>query len=490
MTRLLLAAVLVTVGCHRPAEVCVGSKLDGESVVLAELARRAAETAGVSVEARHRLGGTPVVWAALVSGQIDAYPEYTGTLTGQILAGRDVSDDAKLRQALAEHGIAATRSLGFANNYAVGMKEARAAELNVKSISDLKRHAKLKFGFSPEFLGRADGWQPLKRKYELPQTAVRNLDHQLCYEALNRGDIDATDLYTTDPEIRRQNLRVLTDDLHYFPAYESVILYRADLAPHIVKALSQLEGKIDAESMIELNAKIKEGVPDDRVAVDFLKQRLGLDIVGEPPPTFWRRLGQRGAEHLFLVGVSLTLAVLVAVPLGVAAAKLPKLGQAIVGVTGLIQTIPSLALLVFMIPLPVIGGLGWKPAVTALFLYSLLPIVRNTATGLREISPSLRESAESLGLSARARLRLVEMPLASRSILAGVKTAAVINVGTATLGALIGAGGFGEPIQQGLYLKNTGLILEGAVPSALLAVMVQGLFELGERFVVPRGLRL
>jgi osmoprotectant transport system permease protein len=142
---------------------------------------------------------------------------------------------------------------------------------------------------------------------------------------------------------------------------------------------------------------------------------------------------------------------------------------------------------VFMIPLLGIGG---RPAIVALFLYSLLPIVRNTYAGLNDIPSSLRESAEALGLTPFARLRLIELPMAARSILAGIKTAAVINVGTATLGALIGAGGYGQPILTGIRRDDVGMILEGAIPAAILALAVQGAFELAERFLVARGLRL
>ena len=155
--------------------------------------------------------------------------------------------------------------------------------------------------------------------------------------------------------------------------------------------------------------------------------------------------------------------------------------------TGVIQTIPSLALIVFMIPLL---GIGNVPAIVALFLYSLLPIVRNTHTGLKDIPTPVRESAEALGLPRGARLRLVELPMAARSILSGIKTSAVINVGTATLGALIGAGGYGQPILTGIRLNNLELILEGAVPAALLALGVQGAFDLLELILVPKGLRM
>jgi len=194
----------------------------------------------------------------------------------------------------------------------------------------------------------------------------------------------------------------------------------------------------------------------------------------------------RVVEHLLLVGVSLLVAILVGVPLGILAARRRRVGQAVLAAVGVIQTLPTLALLVFMIPL---FGIGAFPAVVALFLYSLLPIVRNTHAGMSGISSTLRESAEALGLPRGAMLRLIELPLASPLILAGIKSAAVINVGTATLGALIGAGGLGQPIFTGVRLDDVSLILQGAIPASLLALAMQGLFELAERLVVPRGLR-
>ena len=156
------------------------------------------------------------------------------------------------------------------------------------------------------------------------------------------------------------------------------------------------------------------------------------------------------------MAISLAAAILVAIPLGIVAARRPRLGPIILAAAGVIQTIPSLALLVFMIPWL---GIGAKPALVALFLYSLLPIIRNTATGLRDIPASLRESAEALGLPPAARLFRIELPMASRAILAGIKTAAVINVGTATIGALIGAGGFGQPILTGIRRDDVAMIL-------------------------------
>jgi osmoprotectant transport system permease protein len=370
------------------------------------------------------------------------------------------------------------------------MKAARARALGIHAISDLRGHPELRFGFTNEFIDRADGWPGLRARYALPQKDVRGLDHDLAYRGLDADTLDVTDLYSTDADIAYYHIQILDDDLHYFPVYDAVWLIRADLkarAPAAVSALARLEGKIDAGAMAGMNARAKiQRVPEARVAADFLSATLGLSVVSDEPGRAARIL-HRTEEHLALVTVSLGAALCVALPLGVLAARRARLGAVVLAATGVLQTIPSLALLVFMIPFLGIGG---PPAVAALFLYSLLPIVRNTHAGLTGIPAPLRESAEALGLSPRSRLWHVELPLASPSILAGVKTSAVINVGTATLGAVIGAGGYGQPILTGIRLDNVGLILEGAVPAALLAVAVQALFGGAERWVVPRGLRL
>jgi osmoprotectant transport system permease protein len=184
--------------------------------------------------------------------------------------------------------------------------------------------------------------------------------------------------------------------------------------------------------------------------------------------------------------ISLSLAVVVSVPLGIVSARNENIGNTVLSIVGVIQTLPSMALLVFMIPL---FGLGSLPAIAALFFYSLLPIVRNTYSGLTQIPQATRESAHVIGLDRSARLRLVELPLALPSILSGIKTAAVINVGTATIGALIGAGGYGSPILTGIRLSSISLILQGAIPAAVLAIVVQFGFGWIERRFVSPGLR-
>ncbi len=479
-------ALLLTalVGPARAAErATVGSKNFTEAVILGEIAVAQGRKAGVEVTHKRQLGGTRILWRALEEGDIDAYAEYTGTLKQELLQQPDASN-AQVAAALARRGLGITRSLGFQNTYAFGMRQTRAQALGIRTLSDLTAHPSLKLGLSNEFLQRADGWPGVRKAYGLPQQA-NGLDHDLAYRALQSGAIDVTDLYSTDAEIPYYHLVVLDDDRHFFPDYQAVFLYRLDLAqraPEFLRVLKTLQGRIDADTMRHLNAQVKlEHRGEAQVAAQF----VGVDA----PQGSGRaaRIVRRTGEHLALVGISLGCALLVALPLGVFAARRPRLGQIVLSLTGVLQTLPSLAVFVFMIPL---FGIGARPAIAALFLYSLLPIVRNTHAGLTGIPRDLRETAAALGLPPRTRLWRVELPLALRTLLAGVKTAAVINVGTATLGALIGAGGYGQPILTGIRLDNLGMILEGAVPAAVLALVVQGGFEVFERMMTPRGLRL
>lgn len=470
--------------------VTVGSKKFTESVILGDIAAGLARAHGAAVLHRKQLGGTRVLWEALRSGDIDVYPEYTGTLRQEIFHDEHVQGRRGLRAALARYGIGMTAPLGFSNNYVLGMRESEAAKLGINTISDLQRYPALRFGFSNEFMARADGWPGLQAAYHLPQRQVRGLDHDLAYRGIAAGQIDVIDMYSTDADIDYYHLRALQDDRHYFPQYQAVYLYRLDLAqrmPAVTDALGGLAGRISAAEMRRMNGAVKlRHEPDVEVAAAFLHHSEGVVTSGMPSESAWHRFLINTRDHLTMVGISLSLAIIVAIPLGVVAALQPRTGRAVLGVASIVQTIHSLALFAFMIPLL---GIGTLPAVVALFLYSLLPIIRNTYSGLKDIPTGIRESAVVLGLPLRARLARVELPLASRSILSGIKTAAVINVGTATLGALIGAGGYGQPILTGIRLDDTGLILQGAIPAACLALLVQGLFDLAEKIWLPRALR-
>jgi len=494
-------AVLVTIALSATAaraqapsdDLIVGSKQFTESVILgdiaAQLLRDATKGSDATVTHRRQLGGSQVLFQGLQRGDLDVYPEYTGTIRYELLAQTNPDPAASLEDLLRPLGIGVAGPIGFNNTYAIGLTQEAAERLNVRTISDLRDHPDLALRFSNEFMDRADGWAALRDAYRLPQTDVRGIEHALAYVALAGGQIDATDLYSTDAEIAEYDLAVLDDDLRHFPRYDAVMLYRLDLAeraPGAIDALNRLAGAIDEPSMIAMNRRGKvERVPTQVVARDWLSAHLGVraDIRVD---SAWSRVLRHLIEHIQMVAVSLIAAIALAVPLGVIAARRPIIGQGVLGAVGILQTVPAIAMLVFMIPLL---GLGFAPAVAALFLYSLLPIVRNTHAGLAGIPTGVRESAEALGLPRGAKLLRIELPLAARSILAGVKTAAVINVGTATLGAFIGAGGLGQPIVTGLRLQDTGLILLGALPAAALAIAVQLLFDGLERLVTPRGLR-
>jgi len=470
--------------------ISVGSKKFTENVILGEITFLLAVSRGIPAEHRRELGGTRILWNALLEGDIDAYPEYTGTIVEEILHDLGISHDSALKEELLRFGIGLTHSLGFNDTYALGMRRDLAEKLAIRTISDLKLHPDLRIGFTNEFLDRRDGWPGLRKHYNLPHANVRGLDHDLAYRGLESGSIQVIDLYSTDAEIALYDLITLEDDAGFFPEYDAVLLYRLDLekeVPGFIDLLKSMEGKIRASEMIAMNARAKiDHIPESRIAADFLDEKMEISVNPEIDG-FGTRLYRTTLDHLLLVCVSLSAAILFAVPLGITAAKHRRTGRLILGFTGVIQTIPSLALLVFMIPL---FGIGGPPAVIALFLYSLLPIVRNTHSGLHDIPLPIRESAIALGLPSSTRLFRIELPLAGRSILAGIKTSAVINVGTATLGALIGAGGYGQPILTGIRLNDTRLILEGAVPAALLALLVQGIFDLAERRIIPKGLRL
>ncbi len=473
----------------RPA-VHVASKSFTESIILGEILTQLAHDGGADVVHHAQLGGTRIAFSALVSGEIDIYPEYTGTISEEILAGQAISGEAAIRAALSDRGVVMSRPLGFNNTYILGMREQVADPLGVRTISDLRDHPALRFGFSNEFMDRGDGWPSLRERYALPHQDVRGLQHDLAYRGLAGGDIDVIDLYATDAEIEYYKLRTLNDNLSHFPAYQAVLLYRTDLvsrAPKVVASILRLEGRIDAKAMMAMNARTKlDKVAESDVAGDFVKKAMNVSH-RLPSESAADRILRHTGEHLVLVGISLSAAILIAIPLGIVASRRARLGQVILACTGIIQTVPSLALLVFMIPL---FGIGGPPAIAALFLYSLLPIVRNTYAGLHGIPPAIRESAAALGLPARARLWRVELPMASRMMLAGIKTSAVINVGTATLGGFIAAGGYGQLIFTGLTRDDVGMILQGAIPAAVMAMLVQGLFDIADRFLVPAGLRL
>ncbi|HUG23023.1 glycine betaine ABC transporter substrate-binding protein [Piscinibacter sp.] len=461
--------------------IVVGSKRFTESYILGEIVRQTLQNAGVPAEHRQGLGNTGILEQALATGAVDVYPEYTGTIVRELLKREGNPSLAELNAWLAPRGLKAAVPLGFNNTYALALRESQAQALGISRVSDLLKPeaAALRFGLSHEFLARADGWPALKAAYRLPFEQPGGLDHGLAYEAIAAERVDVIDIYSTDAKVGRFALRVLDDDLGFFPKYDAVLLMRATVDP---APLARLEGRIDEAAMIALNAQVElDGLSFSEVAKRFVdgtpspsgeRQRFMQRLFADD---FWRLAWQ----HVALVFGSLLIAVGVGVPLGVAAWRWPASAAPLLGAVGVLQTIPSLALLAFLIA--VVGSIGLVPAVLALFLYALLPIVRNTHAGLLGVSGGLADAALSLGLTRAQCLRYVQLPLAAPTLLAGVKTAAVINVGTATMAAFIGAGGFGERIVAGLAVNDTDVMLAGALPAAALALLVQGAFGAAER---------
>ena len=202
----------------------------------------------------------------------------------------------------------------------------------------------------------------------------------------------------------------------------------------------------------------------------------------------WSFLGEHRAEifsatleHVELVLIAMTAAILIGVPLGMLIVRRAKLRALALGIAGIFQTIPSLALFGFLIPIPFIGGIGQRTAIVALTLYALLPILRNTYVGLTEIDPAVLESAEAMGMTQAQILFRVRLPLGLAVILAGVRTATIITIGVATIAAAIGAGGLGTFIFRGVALVNDSLLLAGAIPAALLAILADFLLGRLER---------
>ena len=490
------AGALSTAGAADDGRVLrVGSKRFTESYILGEVLTQTAARHG-KAEHRQGLGNTAIVLAALQAGSIDVYPEYLGTIDLEILKNEQPTTLAQMRVALARIGLGVGVPLGFNNTYALAM---RADSGGVATLSELAFHPALKLGLSHEFIGRADGWPGLARRYGLAQQP-RGLDHGVAYEALAQRQVDLIDIYSTDAKIGQYGLRLLDDDLHYFPRYDAVLLYRLDAArrfPAAWGAIEQLEGRISAKAMIAMNGAAElQGGSFASVAATWLaggargtkdaqgkqgKNERGTLAAKLFDPSLWKLT----REHVTLVLVSVALACLAGIPLGVLAALAPRLRHPVLALAGVLQTVPSLALLAMLIAFT--GMIGTLPALVALFVYALLPIVRNTCTGILQVPPGLRMAALALGLNRRSRLLHVDLPLALPVILAGVKTAAVMSVGTATIAAFIGAGGYGERITIGLALNDNAMLLAGAIPAAVLALLTQAVFEALEWWIGGRG---
>lgn len=461
----------------------IGSKRFTESYILAQvLAQTAAPHA--AVELLPGLGNTAIVLAALRAGSIDAYPEYAGTIAREILKDDQVTSIEAMRDRLKPLGLGVDIAFGFNDGYALAMRAETAGRLGIVTLADLARHPELRFGLSNEFIGRADGWAGLARRYGLTQRPL-GLDHGLAYDALAAAQVDVIDIYTTDAKIDHLQLRVLTDNAGYFPRYDAMVLYRLDLPrrfPAAWAAMQRLAGSIDEAAMIAMNARAElQGEDFAAIAREHL---AGERSASKAPATFRSKLlgpdlPRLTLQHLGLVLIAVGLAVVIGVPLAVLVAPHAGPRGLVLGACGVLQTVPSLAMLAMLISW--VDRIGSLPALMALTLYALLPVMRNTCTGLAEVPAGLTLVGMALGLTRSQRLRFIELPLSFPTIIAGIRTATSIAVGTATLAAFIGAGGYGERIVTGLALNDKELLLAGALPAAALALLFEGAFALFEK---------
>jgi osmoprotectant transport system permease protein len=465
--------------------VRIASKNFNESYILAEVIAQRLEADGIPIERRFGLGGTLICFDALAAGEIDLYVEYTGTLSQAILGSPGVTEIDALNALIADRGLAMLAPFGFNNTYAMATPRAVAEARALEKITDMAAHEDLKVVVSHEFLEREDGWPGLSVAYGL-DLPVTGIEHGLAYQAIAEGSIDVTDAYSTDGELERYDLKVLADDLGYFPEYLAAPLVRTDLPAPVLDAVGSLAGRIDDARMQAMNSEVlfaKRSFAS--VANEFLVAE-GLAEVRSETGGLIRALGRNTLQHLKLTATALISAVVFGIGLSLLVFRHPLVSRAVTYFCGLLQTVPSIALLALLIPLL---GIGMAPAVLALFLYSLLPILRNTLTALTTIDPTLIRVAEAMGLTPGEQLRHVYLPLSTPSMFAGIRTAAVISIGTATLAAFIGAGGLGDPIVTGLALNDTNLILQGAIPAALLAILTELVFEGLERWLIPASLR-
>ncbi|HVT37712.1 MAG TPA: glycine betaine ABC transporter substrate-binding protein [Gemmatimonadaceae bacterium] len=488
--------------------VVVASKPFGESYLLAELFAQLLEARGFRVDRRPGLGATEIAFGAVRSGDVDVYPEYTGTGLLAILHETPPGDrGAVYRRVAAEFrrrwDARWLPPLGFENTYAIAVRRATSDSLQLRTLSDLgRRGGHLRGGFTPDFIGRPDGLPGLTGAYGLQLAEVRALLPAVKYRALADGKVDVIDGYSTDGLLARYDLVVLTDDRAFFPPYEAAPLVSGSLArraPAAIAALSELAGRLDVATMRGLNERLEvRGEPAERVAREALRAlSLTQDTAAHEARTsvragsltayLWERratIAAQTARHVLLVVIALGCAVLVAVPLGVVLERLPRAAEAVIRGVALVQTLPGIALLAFMIPFL---GIGVVPALVALFLYSLFPIVRNTYSGVRDADPGAASAALALGMTPAQVLLQVRLPLAAPVIFAGIRTAGVLAVGTATLAGFIGAGGLGDSIVAGLALDDTRMVLSGAIPAAILALLTDGVLSLAERMATPRG---
>lgn len=475
----------------RPNRIRIGSKEFTESYVVAEfLAQELEQHFGesIQIERQFGLGATAIAYQALTSDEIDLYPEYTGTLIQTLKLKSDDRD--RLLDELNTRGLAISAPLGFENSYALAATPEITQDLSLKRVSDLKRQlTQFKIGLTYEFHGRSDGWGQLLRSYPFLQNSVKPtlMEHSLLYTAVKNKRINIVEVYTTDPQIDDLSLVILADDARALPKYDAVFLASLKLqkrSPEVWAFINSLKNKLSAETIRHLNRQVEVVGLSPRQAVRNWLELSKENKVATSKQTqttiagLKSQLVRRSAEHFSLVVVAFLIAAAIGLPLGVLASDHPRIGRPLLSVSGVLQTVPAIALLVVLVPLT---GLGFWTAVTALVAYAAFPIASSTVAGLNSLSIETLDLVRLMHLNQWQALRWVRLPIAKLSILSGLRIALVSTIGNATLAALIGGGGYGALILSGLSTQRIELVFLGAIPAALSAIFVQAAFSWTER---------
>jgi osmoprotectant transport system substrate-binding protein len=483
MRRILHLALVSVLLLWAPAgsaeTIRVGAKNFTEQWIVGELYAQALERNGITVERRFNLSGSAIAHAALVAGEIDLYPEYTGTALAVVLkeqARGEASDTVLARvRAHYQREIAATwlTPSHIDNGNVLLMRPGT----NIATLSELARIApKLTIGLGTEFVDRDDGLPGLERVYGMKFGRIATFSAlALRYGALTERQVDVINGFATDWQIADGALVALADDRALFPPYQlAPVIRNAVLTPRLAAILDAVSTRLDTATMQRLNGLVeRDRFEPAEVARAFLDgvepTRAGLPLAA---------LGRAMLEHAALVLASLAVGLGVALPLALLAMRRPGMRAALLGVSALFYAVPSLALFALLLP---VTGLGTVSAVIGLSLYAAMVLLRGLLGGLAALPQQLDEVATGLGLTPRQRFLRVTVPLLLPAFVASLRTALVAAIGLATIAAAIDAGGLGQVLLTGLAQRWPAKIALSAGAAVLLAIVADRALLLLER---------
>ncbi len=477
----------------------IGGKVFTEQNILVDLIKIYLEDKGYKTQTQKNLGGTFVAYEALKTGNLDLYVEYSGTSYHTIFKQEKIISENDtylwLKERFKKENIYLFQDLGFSNSYAL----ITVQNQNYQTMKDLvKDSPNLTIGFEHEFLSRPDGFSNMLKAYDYNFKNPKTMNVGLMYEALKTKQLDVGIGYSTDGRNKAFNLKILEDNLDFFPKYKAAILAKTSVLQNhknLESELMALSGLITATDMIQMNYEVDAlKKSSNLVAKNFLiskgliaysSLKLSHNFLGLSYPEIIL-IKNKLLEHIEICFIALCFSILIGFSLGVLAFEFKPLKPLVFSFVNLLQTLPSLALFGFLIPFM---GIGFWPAMIALILYSILPLVHNVYIGLSEIDLDIIESCQAIGMTKLQILLQVRIPIAMPTLGAGLRTCTAIIIGTATVAAFIGAGGLGELIFQGISSLNHRMILLGAVPAALLALLADTLVHFTMNSLTSKGLK-